>query len=325
VSSLDVIVPCYRYGHFLTECVASVLNQNGPSVRVLIIDDASPDETRTIGPKLAERDQRVTYRRHIENQGHIATYNEGIAWVAADYLLLLSADDYLLPCALERSVALMDRYPGMAFVFGNALRMDEHGAKTPIRTIKTKADHRLLAGRDFIRLSRASNLVPTPTAVVRSSFQRRVGGYRLELPHSGDQEMWLRLAANGSVGMINSYQAVYRRHTSNMSLDYMTNSFLPEIRQRKAALDYFFADYSHLVSDSAVLRKRSYRSLSRSALGLASSAFGDGQTAIAENLSTFALAMDPGVRFSSSWVKFIWRKHLSAVARRASTIIREES
>ena len=45
MSSVDVIVPCYRYAHFLRECVESILSQSIGNVRVLIIDDASPDKT----------------------------------------------------------------------------------------------------------------------------------------------------------------------------------------------------------------------------------------------------------------------------------------
>src|SRR5262245_9653241 len=93
MSSVDVIVPCYRYGHFLRECVESVLTQSHKHVRVLILDDASPDNTSEIGAELAREDPRVGLVRHQFNKGHIATYNEGIDWVSADYMLLLSADD----------------------------------------------------------------------------------------------------------------------------------------------------------------------------------------------------------------------------------------
>ena len=43
-----VIVPCYKYAHFLEGCVRSVLDQEGTDVRVLIIDDLSPDDTPTV-------------------------------------------------------------------------------------------------------------------------------------------------------------------------------------------------------------------------------------------------------------------------------------
>src|SRR5262249_2335677 len=76
MASVDVIVPCYNYGRFLEECVRSVLNQDGVDVKVLIIDDASSDNTPEVGRALAAADPRVEYRRHAANQGHIATYNE---------------------------------------------------------------------------------------------------------------------------------------------------------------------------------------------------------------------------------------------------------
>jgi glycosyltransferase involved in cell wall biosynthesis len=69
MSSVDVIVPCYRYGHFLRECVESVLTQSLEDVRVLILDDASPDYTHEVGAELAPEDSRVTLVRHQVNKG----------------------------------------------------------------------------------------------------------------------------------------------------------------------------------------------------------------------------------------------------------------
>ncbi|MGO7624616.1 glycosyltransferase family 2 protein, partial [Rhizobium ruizarguesonis] len=51
--SVDVVIPCYKYAHFLEECVGSVLSQAGVDVRVLILDDCSPDNTPEVGMALA--------------------------------------------------------------------------------------------------------------------------------------------------------------------------------------------------------------------------------------------------------------------------------
>ena len=58
MASVDVIIPCYKYGHLLEECVESVLSQEDVDVRVVIMDDASPDDTEAIGGRLAQ-DRRV--------------------------------------------------------------------------------------------------------------------------------------------------------------------------------------------------------------------------------------------------------------------------
>src|SRR6516164_9433107 len=103
VGRIDVFIPCYNYGGFLYQSVNSVLSQVGVDVRALVIDDASPDNTAEVASALAREDSRVTVIRHSTNKGHINTYNEGIEWASADYMLLLPADDYLLPGALRRA------------------------------------------------------------------------------------------------------------------------------------------------------------------------------------------------------------------------------
>ena len=77
-----------------------------------------------------------------------------------------------------------------------------------------------LEGCEFIEFSGAHNLVATCSAVVRTELQKRLGGYRNELPHTGDMEMWLRFAAHAAVGFIPAYQGVYRQHKTNMSTAY---------------------------------------------------------------------------------------------------------
>src|SRR4029079_17735868 len=97
---VSVVIPCYRYGHFLPECVRSVLDQDGVDVDVTVIDDASPDDSAEAGRRLAAEDARVRTIVHATNQGHILTYNEGLAAAGGEYVVLLSADDLLAPGAL---------------------------------------------------------------------------------------------------------------------------------------------------------------------------------------------------------------------------------
>src|SRR4051812_8371487 len=111
MARVDVIIPCYKYGRYLAACVRSVLQQQGGDVRILILDDASPDETADVASHLARNDSRIEFRRHAQNRGHIDTYNEGLEWANGDYCLLLSADDSLTPGSLFRATQLMDSQP----------------------------------------------------------------------------------------------------------------------------------------------------------------------------------------------------------------------
>ena len=119
---VDVIVPCYDYGRYLRQCTQSVLQETDLPIRVLIIDDASNDGSAEVARAIAAEDHRVEVIVHAENRGHVATFNEGIAWVRSRYMLLLSADDMVAPHALARAVAMMEAHPDVAFVYGRPVR-----------------------------------------------------------------------------------------------------------------------------------------------------------------------------------------------------------
>src|SRR5689334_1086006 len=220
MTSVSVLIPCYKYGQFLEEAVSSVLDdQSGVDVRVLIIDDASPDDSAEVANKIAARDSRVEVIVHAVNKGNIATFNEGLLeWAHGDYCTLMSADDRLTPGALRRARDLLDANPGVGFVYGRALWV-MHGA--PLPTARTKVrSWSVWHGPQWIehRFRQAENPINSPEIVVRTSLQKRVGAYDARLPHTADLEMWIRLAANADVGFIRGVdQAYYRVHEQNMS------------------------------------------------------------------------------------------------------------
>jgi glycosyltransferase involved in cell wall biosynthesis len=304
--SIDVIVPCYRYAHYLRECVSGVLAERELAVRVIIIDDASPDNTPEVATQLAREDSRVTYRRHTTNLRHIATYNEGVEWLEADYMLLLSADDYLFPGALRRAVDFMEAHPTVGFIYGKAVLTPDSGLTAPpAGTAPTSGQWRTMSGVDFldeIAQRGTINIVPTPTGIVRTKLLKRVGGYRPELPHSGDMEMWLRLAAHADVAEFEGYLAVWRRHESNMQFEYYRKDYgVADLTQRRAAIDWVFNEFGSRIKDGAAVRRRLLAPLASEALKFASGAFNDGREDIVSQLVEFARAADPEVESQRRW------------------------
>lgn len=233
MSSVSVVIPCYRYGHFLEDAVRSVLDdQGGVDVRVLIIDDASPDDSADVARTIASRDSRVEVKVHPVNRGHIATYNEGLLdWADGDYSVLLSADDRLAPGSLVRATALLDAHPEVGFAYGNVLWFHD-GEPLPAARSRVKG-WAVWPGRRWLegRFRHAQSGISSPEVVVRTSLQKVVGGYDARLPHLGDTHMWLRLAAHADVGYLRGVdQAYYRRHEQNMSVAYTPLSTLVQYR-----------------------------------------------------------------------------------------------
>jgi glycosyltransferase involved in cell wall biosynthesis len=339
MSSIDVVIPCYRYAQYLRASVRSVLDQAGVDLRILILDDESPDDTPAVAEALIREDERISYRRHTANLGHIATFNEGIAWTRAEYMLLLSADDYLLPGALQRAIALMDTDPTMGLCVGRALELRPDGSlhRPAMDVGPMRAETIVLSGADFVRWivqSGSRNLVPSPTAVVRRSLLKRLGGYRADLPHAGDLEMWLRLAAHGPVGIVKADQAVYRRHAASMSNAYYGDNVLADLQQRKTAFDAFVLGCGAAMPEADHLYAQLLQPLAQEAVALASEAFNSRRTDMSRRLLDFAATVHPGVRDTLAWRLLACKKlmgHrissalLPAVARLRSTTQRLRS
>ena len=326
MSRVDVIVPCYKYGHFLRECVGSALGQNGVEVRVLIIDDCSPDDSARVGAELAAADGRVEFRRHAVNRGHIATYNEGLEWARGDYLLLLSADDVLTPGAFARAARLMDAHPEVSFSFGRAITTDRPDFLGHPGAFEYR--HKVLSGADFWDMScvGASNIVSTPTAVVRTTLQHKVGGYRKELPHTGDLEMWMRLAAHGSVGVLDADQAFYRVHGQNMHKQTFPEA-VAVLEQHRLAFDFLFREHGDRFEDRNRLERKALRALALGAVRRAGKLFEQGERSCCERLLEEARKIFPDVVQEREWARLRWKRlagpALTRLFRRLTGVVRK--
>jgi glycosyltransferase involved in cell wall biosynthesis len=308
---VDVVVPCYNYGRFLRECVQSVLDQPVHDVRVLIIDDASSDDSAVVARKLADADSRVDVVVHSKNSGHIDTYNEGlIDWARADYSLLLSADDVLTEGALLRAISVLDANPNVGLLYGHAVNWYDHQPRPPVRTIPAGVS--IWRGHDWLSVvcKRGHCVTSTPTAIVRTSVQRAIGGYRRDLPHTADVEMWMRFAVHSDVAYVRgTAQAYYRVHGTNMTIQRVP---IVDLRQRKAAYDVLFANYSDTIPDAEQLQQAANRKLAKEALWRACSAYHRSRTESTpvEELIAFARSTYQGVDTLPEYWGLKWRQRV---------------
>ncbi|MCA8900542.1 MAG: glycosyltransferase family 2 protein [Hyphomonas sp.] len=229
--SVDVVVPCYNYAHYLEGCIDSLLRQDGVDVRVLIVDDCSKDNSQEVGERLAAADPRVTYKRNEKNLGLVGTANVGLmGWASAKYCVLLSADDALVDGALKRAAAVMDAHPNVGMTYGLSLVFAENDEMTYPEQ-PARFDYRIISGAAFLERSCRSWVgVASPAAVVRTEMQHKVGGLDPRFTATCDMEIWMRLATVSDVAAIDAVQAYYRRHDANMSAGYTGRpvSDLPE-------------------------------------------------------------------------------------------------
>lgn len=102
---VSVIVPTYNRAEDLPDTVDSVLAQTHEELELLVVDDASTDDTRSVVESYD--DPRVEYIRHEENRGGSAARNTGIEASEGEYVAFLDSDDEWLPQKLDRQLSLL--------------------------------------------------------------------------------------------------------------------------------------------------------------------------------------------------------------------------
>ena len=126
---VSVIMPAYNAEGFIAQAIESVINQTRSDWELIIVDDCSEDRTAAITNSYVQKDPRIVFLQHQQNQGVAAARNSALGVAQGDYIAFLDSDDYWLSNKLEKQLAFMvDR--GALICCSNYRRMDEKGNVT---------------------------------------------------------------------------------------------------------------------------------------------------------------------------------------------------
>lgn len=277
MGSVDVAIPNYNYGRYLRACVGSILAQGTPDLRILIMDNASDDNSVELAKQLATEYPCIEVLARKTNIGLLASLNEGIEWAQSDYLITLSADDLLPPGTLARAIEIMDKHEDVVAAFGKCLFFQD--GDLPPNVIEESSPWQVLPGRSFIERLLTTHVV-TLSPVVRTCIQKEAGHYRPET-FSPDFEMWLRWGCLGRVAMTRAPQAIQRMHRSNLS-NLAWGDSKRRFEQAVTTLDVFFSHEGASLENWQQLRRKSLRTIGKNAYwsAVAHVFRGQGKTAI---------------------------------------------
>jgi glycosyltransferase involved in cell wall biosynthesis len=187
MSSVDIIIPTYNRARLLKSAIASVIDQTYIDLKIIVIDDASQDDTRDV--VFSFNDPRLKYLRHGINRGEAAARNTGVAGSQSEYVAFLDDDDRWFPNKIQRQVELMEKSsPFVAGVYSGwvAVKM-ENGQIISKRVPKHRGEiYSQMAG---------GNVIGTPsTVLLRRKCLEEVGPFDESIPYGLDYDMWIRLA-----------------------------------------------------------------------------------------------------------------------------------
>lgn len=182
---VSVILPTYNRAELLKRAIDSVRAQTYENLEILIIDDASSDDTESI--VRSYRDARIRYIRHSSNLGGAAARNTGLQLARGHFIAFLDSDDEWVPEKVERHIEVFQTYPDYDIVY------------SAIRQVYPDGSFRISyhdgpEGRIYDLLLQRNVVGPTSAFVIRRTCFERVGGFDESLPSAQDYDMWLRLA-----------------------------------------------------------------------------------------------------------------------------------
>lgn len=263
---VTVVIPCYNYGRFLPDAVASAVEQEGVEVEVVVVDDCSTDGSAEVADRLAQQHSCVTVVRNLKNIGHVRAFNRGYVRATGEFIVRLDADDLLTPGSLRRATALFRAFPDVGLVYG----YPRHFSSTvpPAASEAGRLTWTVWSGREWLaeRCRVGVNCITTPEAMVRASVMRDVGPLDLTLRFAQDMEMWCRVAAVSDVGRVGGAdQALHRDHDGSMSVN-EGSGLLVDMWERAHVFDAVFSRVGDRVADAAALEAMARRTLAEESL-----------------------------------------------------------
>lgn len=145
----SITIPAYKQ-KYLYEAIESCLAQTYEDFELIIVDDASPEDLKSVVDRF--QDSRIRYYRNDKNCGalHVVdNWNICLGYAQGDYVICMGDDDRLLPNSLEEYSKLIDKYPDLDIYHGMTEIIDENGKVTNMQEARPEREgmYSMISGR----------------------------------------------------------------------------------------------------------------------------------------------------------------------------------
>ena len=224
---VGVIIPTYNCDRYIAQAIESVLQQEGCTYELIVIDDGSTDSTEQI---LKPYRDRLRYVKQ-KNQGVAAARNHGIAIAKANLIAFLDADDYFLPGKLASQAEILIKRPDLGIVHSGWQRVSIEGNK-----LLDVCPWEQIPELDLENWLRWKPVLPS-AMMFRREWLQYVGGFDPRFPPAEDTNLVLKLALKGcKTAWLRQITVCYRQHQESAM-----HKGLPQARSLMAVTNDFFA------------------------------------------------------------------------------------
>lgn len=222
-AKIAVIIPCFNYGHYLTEAIESVLRQTIPVHEILIADDCSSDNTDEIASEYVKQyPSLVRYNRNISNAGIVKNFNLAVSMTESKYICFLGADNRFLSNYIERCASVLDSSDDIAIAYTDCalfgpraeLAYSQYGTSFRGKNIQKKVFFTNFP--EFDKNSsydlKKHNFIHGSSMFKRTAYEM-VGGYRSNQEFPEDHDLFLRMVLHNWKAKKAKTYLEYRQHS----------------------------------------------------------------------------------------------------------------
>lgn len=209
----SVIMPSYNHDKFIAEAIESVLGQTFGNLELIIIDDASTDNSPRVIEEYARDDFRIRAVFHTENKGIARTVNDGLDAARGRYVALLASDDVFGEDRLGKFIAVLNDDENLV-VWSDLELIDQTGSPLGI----TWSQYYGIRDMAELRSGDLFGALIERSFVGVTCFKRNEFRYEERLGYYNDYLFALDLAAHYRYFFIDECLGKYRIHGENISL-----------------------------------------------------------------------------------------------------------
>ncbi len=180
--TLSAVICNFNHSRYIPDALNAVLKQSYRPDEVIVVDDASTDDSVEVISAFARCDSRIRVVEHERNIGPISSANDGLDSATGDYVYVGAADDHILPEFFERSMDLLDRHPQAGLCCTDPAYFDERTREMRAGRLKLRDRPGYLSAEEFVGRARKRCIgIPGHTTVIKRAALQRAGAFLPEL------------------------------------------------------------------------------------------------------------------------------------------------
>jgi glycosyltransferase involved in cell wall biosynthesis len=202
---VSIVIPAYNHAIYLKKCIESALNQTYSNIEIIVVNDASTDNTKELVSSMQKKDSRIRYLENSQNLGICVTEARGCMAARGKFIAILDADTFFYPEKIEKQVNYLTSHPKTGAVFSLCDLFEQEGnpftdETNPYYSVFLKQNK---SRNEWLRyFFNHGNGLCHPSILMRKRLYRKIRGYNAALLQMGDFDLYFQILTHSDIHII---------------------------------------------------------------------------------------------------------------------------